>query len=83
MERQVNTISRVYCHRIPDIGCIKQGACKTQVLVKSRLDCVIALPYDPPGTLMERLQGVHTFTARLVTRTQKREHITPVLNAPR
>ena len=55
-------------------------ACKTlaHALITSRLDRVSLFPYGIP-----RLQRVHTSTARLVTRTLKREHIAPVLNSLR
>jgi hypothetical protein len=46
-----------------------------------RLDYGNALLYGIPSTLMTRLQEVQNSSVRLVTRTHKREHITPVLNS--
>jgi len=46
-----------------------------------RLDYDNALLYGLPSTLMTRLQKVQNSSARLVTHTHKREHITPVLNS--
>ena len=58
-------------------------ACKTltHALITSRLDYDNALLYGLPSTLMTRLQKVQNSSARLVTRTHKREHITPVLHS--
>jgi len=50
-----------------------------QALVISRLDYGNALLYNIPLSPTNRLQWVHNCAARLVTRTRKREHITPVL----
>jgi len=58
-------------------------ACTTlapTLITTSRLDYDNALLYGLPSTLMTRLQKVQNSSARLVTRTHKREHITPVLN---
>ncbi len=45
----------------------------------SRLDYGNALLYGLPHTVMQRLQRVQNCAARLITRTRKYEHITPVL----
>jgi len=87
MERQVNSISKVCYYQIRNIGHIRRyitlDACKTlaHALITSRLDYSNALLYGLPSTLMTRLQKVQNSSARLVTRTHKREHITPVLNS--
>ena len=62
---------------------IIRNACKTlaHALIRSRLDYGNALLYGIPGTLMARLQRVQNCAARLLTRTRKRQHITPVLNS--
>ena len=86
MERQVNAISKAYYYQIRNIDHIRRyitlAACKTlaHALITSRLDYGNALPYGLPSTLMTRLQTVQDSSAMLVTRTHKREHITPVLN---
>jgi len=87
MERQVNAISKACYYQIRNIGHIRRyitlDACKTlaHALITPRLDYANALLYGLPSTLMTRLQKVQNYSARLVTRTHKREHITPVLNS--
>jgi len=87
MERQINAISKACYYQIRNIGHIKRyitlDACITlaHALITSRLDYGNALLYGLPRTLMTRLQKVQNSSARLVTRTHKREHITPVLNS--
>ena len=58
-------------------------ACKTlaHALVTSRLDYGNALLYGLPSTLLTRLQRIQNSAARLVTRTRKRDHVTPILNS--
>ena len=64
-------------------GKITLDACKTlaHALITSQLDYGNALRYGFPSTLMTRIQKVQKFSARLVTHTHKREHITPILNS--
>ena len=84
MERQVNAISKACYYQIRNIRrYITLDACKTlaHTLITSRLDYGNALLYGFPSTLMTRLHEVQNYSARLVTRTHKREHITPVLNS--
>jgi len=84
MERQVNAITKACYYHIRNIGHIRLyitlDASKTlaHALITSRLDYGNALMYGLP---MTRLQKVQNSSARLVTRTHKREHITPVLNS--
>ena len=88
MERQVNAISKAFYYQIRNIGHIRRyitlDACKKQAhaLITFRLDYDNDLLYGLPGTPMTRLQKVQNSSARLVTRTHKTEHITPVLNSP-
>jgi hypothetical protein len=87
MERQVNAIPKVCYCQIRNIGHIRRyitlDNCETlaHTLITSRIDYGNALLYGLPSTLMTRLQKVQNSSARLVTRTHKREHITPVLNS--
>ena len=87
MERQLNAISKACYYQIRNIGhimwYITLDVCKTltHALITSRLDYCNALLYGLSSTLMTRLQKVQNSSARLVTRTHKREHITPVLNS--
>ena len=52
-----------------------------RALITYRLDYGNALLFGLPSTLMTRPQKVQNSSTRLVTRTHKREHITPVLNS--
>ena len=60
---------------------ITDGACKTlaQAFIMSHLDYANALLYGVSQSMFAQLQRVQNTAARLVTRTRKREHITPVL----
>jgi len=88
MERQINAISKTCYYQIRNIGHIRWyitlDSCKTlaHALITSQLDYGNALLYGLPSTLMTQLQKVQNYSARLVTLTHKREHITPVLNSP-
>ena len=81
----MNAVSKACYHQIRNIVCIRQyittDACKTLVnsLVTSRLDYGNALLHSVPKGLTSRLQRVQNRAARLITRTHKMEHITPVL----
>ena len=60
---------------------LTEESCKTLVhtLVTSRLDYGQTLLYGLPQTALQRLQKAQNCAARLITRTRKYEHITPVL----
>ena len=79
-----NTVKSCY-YQIRNIGRIRpyltKESCKTLVhaLVTLRLDYGNALLYGLPQTALQRLQKVQNCAARLITRTRKHEHITPVL----
>ena len=85
MEHQIaNTVQSCY-YQIRNIGRIRphltEESCKTLVhaLVTSLLYYGNALLYGLPQTALQRLQNVQNCAARLITRTRKYEHITPVL----
>ena len=73
-----------YCH-IRGIAtirkCLSTTACKTtiQALVMSRLDYGNAMFYGLPETQLRKLQMAKNSSARLITGTRRRDHITPVL----
>jgi hypothetical protein len=80
-ERQVNAISKACYYQIRNIGRIRR-----YITLDARPDNISARlrqrsPVWSSITLMTRLQKVQNSSARLVTRTHKREHITPVLNS--
>ena len=60
---------------------ITNDACKilVQALVTSRLDYGNALLQGLPQVLIERLQRIQNCAARLITRSRKSKHVTPVL----
>jgi hypothetical protein len=53
--------------------------CMVHAFISSRLDYVNSLLYGLPSGLIERLQRIQNTAARIVTKTRKHEHITPVL----
>ena len=85
MEKQVNAISKFCFYHIQNIDKVRQyitnNTCKilVQALVTSRLDYGNALLQGLPQVLNERLQRIQNCAARLITRSCKSEHITPVL----
>ena len=85
MEHQIaNTVKSCF-YQIRNIGRIRphltEESCKILVhaLVTSRFDFGNALLYGLPQMALQRLQKVQNCAARLITRTRKYEHITPVL----
>jgi len=50
-----------------------------QAFISGRLDYCNSLLYGMTDSLFQRLQSVQKAAARLITRTGRREHITPVL----
>lgn len=85
MEHQVNKITRACYFHIRNIGKIRNNittdACRTlvQATVTSRLDYANVLLYGLPTCLINRLQRVQNSAARLISRTRKHDHITPVM----
>lgn len=55
--------------------------CLAQSLVSSKLDYLNALLINLPDHLLQRLQRVQNTAARIVSRTKRCEHITPVLRS--
>lgn len=85
MEKQVASIVKSCNYHLCNIGRIRRfistAACKTLVnsLVTSRLDYANSLLFGVNKCLIDRLQRVQNTAARLVTKTRKRNHITPIL----
>ena len=60
--------------------CLTTAACKTIVYALSRVDYGNALLFGLPEMLLHKLQMIQNSPARLVTGTNGRDHITPVLS---
>ena len=85
MKDHVNAICRSsYCH-IRNLGRIRPSLTKdaavnlVHAFISSKLDQMNALLYGIPKYLVQKLQKIQNNAARIVTRTKKREHITPIL----
>ena len=85
MQQQVNSVSRSGHYQLRNIGHIRRyltnNATKSLVngLVTSRLDYCNVLLCGMPQTTLNKLQQVQNTAARIVTRTSRNSHITPVL----
>ena len=85
LENQVNAITKSCYYHLRNIGaireCLTKDACKTLInaLVTSRLDYGNALLYGVNDSLCKRLQKIQNSAARLISRSKKHDHITPVL----
>ena len=87
MEKQANAISKSCFFHLRNIGRIRPfitiNACKTLVnsLVTSRLDYANVLLCGVNNKVLGKLQRIQNTAARLITKTKKHEHITPVLKS--
>ena len=85
MEQHVNSISRSCYAQLRQIGHIRKylttDATKSLVSsrVTSRLDYCNALLVGVPNTILSRLQNVQNTAARLISRSSRYSHITPIL----
>lgn len=85
MEEHINSISRTANMYLYNIGRIRKfvspEACKTIVhaFITSRLDYANSLLYGLPKYMINKLQRIQNNAARLITRTPRRDHISPVL----
>lgn len=85
MEMQVTNLSKSCFFFIRRIGKIRhlisESTCKilVQSLVTSRLDYSNSLLFGLPQKTLSKLQRVQYTAARMITRTRKHDHITPVL----
>ena len=85
MEKQCSSVARSCYMHLRRIGSIRpfitEDACKILVnsLVTSRLDYGNALLYGINKQLTNKLQQIQNTAARIITRTRKDDHITPVL----
>jgi hypothetical protein len=85
MEKHVNTVCRSAYHQLRNIGRIRKylttDATKTLVncLVISKLDYCNSLLFGIPKLTVNKLQRVQNTAARIITKTPRHDHITPVL----
>ena len=85
MKEHVSITCKLCFMEIRRIGSIRhlltdEATCQLVVsLVLSRLDYCNALLAGLPDSLIDRLQKVQNCAARLVTRSRKHDHITPIL----
>jgi hypothetical protein len=85
MDHQIRNITKSCYHQLRNIGHIRpsisESACKTLVcsLVTFRLDYGNALLYGICTSSLTKLQRIQNTAARIITRTKKHDHITPVL----
>ncbi len=85
MDKHINAVSRSCYAQLRNIGQIRrfldQDSTKSLIhaLVTSRLDYCNALLYGLPDVAVAKLQRIQNTAARIITRTSRYEHITPVL----
>ena len=85
LKQHVKDVCKSAFYHIQNISkirdCLTHNDTETLVhaFISSKLDFCNALLYGLPQCLVDKLQGVQNSAARLVTRTHKYEHITPVL----
>jgi len=85
MDAHINSISKSCYTQLRQIGHIRQyitnDATKSlfNSLVTSRLDYCNGLLYGVPQNKLDKLQKVQNCAARVISRTSRYEHITPVL----
>lgn len=85
LDQHVNSVCRNSYAQLRHIGHIRPyltlNATKSLVnsLVTSRIDYCNALLYGVPKQILNKLQTVQNTAARIVTRTARYDHITPVL----
>ena len=85
MESHVSAVCRSAYMHLHNIGrvrnCLDQKTAKTLVhaLITSRLDYCNSVLYGVSEKLLHRLQLIQNSAARIVTKSRKRTHITPIL----
>ena len=86
MKQQLNSICRAGYHQLRHVGHIRRyltsDASKSLIngLLTSRLDYCNALLNGLRQTSINKLQRIQNTAARIVTRTSRRCHMTPILN---
>ncbi len=87
MDTQIGHLCKSIHFHLRNIGAIRSLLTSTATeqlihsLVTSRLDYCNSLLYGIPGYQKDRLQRMQNIAARIVTRCDRRDHITPVLKS--
>lgn len=87
MEAQISAMCKSGHFHLRTIGSIRKyltveaTECLVHAFISSRLDHGNALLYGVPKYQVARLQRLQNLAARIVTRTRKYDHITPVLES--
>ena len=87
MEHHVNVTCKTAIYHLRNIARVRKYLNKAttekvvHAFVSSRLDYCNSLLYGISSTLISRLQRVQNMAARIITGTQKYDHITPVLHS--
>ena len=85
MEKHIDMVCRSANFQLRNLGKIRKyldkrtTAMVVHAFITSRLDNLNSLLYGIPSKQMDRLQSIQNKAARLITRTRKYQHITPVL----
>ena len=85
MDIHISSVCRATHFHLRNIGAIRSHltdsatASLVHSLVTSRLDYCNSLLYGLPDNQLNRLQRLQNIAARIVTRSPKHDHITPVL----
>ena len=85
MEAQVNAICKIGYYHLRNIGAVRKyitsDACKILVhaSIISRLDYANVVLYGLPSKLTQCLQRLQNSAARIISKTPRRDHISPVL----
>ena len=85
LKKQINNICKGAWYVIQKIGRIRpylsQEVCERLVhaFILSKLDSYNSILYGLPATELNKLQRVQNAAARLISRTRKSHHITPIL----
>ena len=85
MVTQVNHLSKSCYVHLRNIGRIRpnltedSAATLVHAFISSRLDCTNVLLYGLPDKVVKKLQTIQNNAARIVTRSNRYEHVTPLL----
>jgi len=85
MEKHVNSVCKAAWCQLRRVGAIRKNlsnqATKTLVhaLITSKLDNLNSLLYGLPNKILHKLERIQNASARLITRSKKYDHISPIL----